>query len=73
MIKTDEDRNVIGVLRGHSGFLESNGNALEVSGVGQCSVGVSENGWKGVGGAVGDQSWIRWVLGNQMGISTLNS
>ena len=34
MMKTDEDRNVIGVLRGHSGFSESNGNASEVSGVG---------------------------------------
>ena len=33
MMKTDEDRNVIGVLRGCSEFLESNGNALEVLGV----------------------------------------
>ena len=39
MMKTDEDRNVIGVLRGHLGFLESDDNALEVSGVGQ-SLGV---------------------------------
>ena len=30
--------------------------------------GVSEDGWNGVGGAVGDQSWIGWDLGNQMGI-----
>ena len=35
MMKIDEDRNVIGVLRGCLGFLENNGNALEVSGVGQ--------------------------------------
>ena len=35
MMKTDEDRNVIGVLGGHLGFLESDGNALEVLGVGQ--------------------------------------
>ena len=34
MMKTDEDRNVIGVLRGHSGFSESDGNVLEVSVVG---------------------------------------
>ena len=34
MMKTDEDRNVIGVLGGHLGFLESNGNVSEVSGVG---------------------------------------
>ena len=39
MTKTDEDRNVIGVLRGHSEFSESNGNALEVSGGAQ-SLGV---------------------------------
>ena len=31
MMKTDEDRNVIKVLGGHS-VLESDGNALEVSG-----------------------------------------
>ena len=35
MMKTDENRNVIGVLRGHLGFSESDGNVLEVSGVGQ--------------------------------------
>ena len=29
MMKTNEDRNVIVVLRGHSEFLESNDNALE--------------------------------------------
>ena len=34
MIKTGEDRNVVGVLRGHSGFLESNDNVSEVLGVG---------------------------------------
>ena len=34
MMKTDEDRNVIRVLGGHLGFLESDGNALEVLGVG---------------------------------------
>ena len=32
MMKTDEDRNVIGVLRGCLEFSESNGNASEVSG-----------------------------------------
>ena len=32
MMKTDEDRNVIGVLGGHSGVSESNGSVLEVSG-----------------------------------------
>ena len=37
MMKTDEDRNVIGVLRGCSEFLESDGNALEVLGVAQSS------------------------------------
>ena len=37
MMKTNEDRNVIGVLRGHSEFSESDGNALEVSGVAQSS------------------------------------
>ena len=37
MMKTDEDRNVIGVLGGCLGFLESNGNVLEVSGVGRSS------------------------------------
>ena len=31
MMKTDEDRNVIGVLGGHSELLESDGNATEVS------------------------------------------
>ena len=39
MMKTDEDRNVIRVLGGHSEFLESDGNALEVSGDAQ-SLGV---------------------------------
>ena len=37
MMKTDEDRNVIGVLGGHSEFLESNGNVLEVLGGAQSS------------------------------------
>ena len=37
MMKTDEDRNVIGVLRGHLEFSESNGNVLEVLGVGRSS------------------------------------
>ena len=32
MMKTDEDRNVIGALRGHLEFSESDGNASEVSG-----------------------------------------
>ena len=32
MMKTDEDRNVIGVLGGHSEFLESDGNMVEVLG-----------------------------------------
>ena len=32
MMKTNEDVNVIGVLRGHSEFLESNSNASEGSG-----------------------------------------
>ena len=32
MMKTDEDRNVIGVLRGHSGSSESDGNVSEVLG-----------------------------------------
>ena len=35
MKKTDEDRNVIGVLRGCLGFTESNGDASEVLGVSQ--------------------------------------
>ena len=39
MMKTDEDRNVIGVLRGHLGFSESDDNVSEISGVGQ-SLGV---------------------------------
>ena len=39
MMKTDEDRNVIGVLGGRLEFSESNGNVLEVSGVAQ-SLGV---------------------------------
>ena len=33
MMKIDEDRNVIGVLGSRLEFLESNGSALEVSGV----------------------------------------
>ena len=37
MMKTDEDRNVIRVLGGHSGFSESDGNASEVLGVGWSS------------------------------------
>ena len=32
MMKTDEDRNVIRVLGGHSEFSESDGNVSEVSG-----------------------------------------
>ena len=32
MMKTDEDRNVMGVLGGHSEFSESDGNVSEVSG-----------------------------------------
>ena len=39
MMKTDEDRNVIGVLGGHLEFLESDGNVSEVSGGAQ-SLGV---------------------------------
>ena len=39
MMKTDEDRNVIGVLRGRLEFSESDGNALEVLG-GTWSLGV---------------------------------
>ena len=38
MMKTDEHRNVIGVLRGHLGFLESDGNASEALGGAQSSV-----------------------------------
>ena len=37
MMKTNEDRNVIGVLQGHSEFLESDSNALEGSGGAQSS------------------------------------
>ena len=37
MMKIDEDRNVIRVLRGCLGFSESNDNALEVLGVGWSS------------------------------------
>ena len=37
MMKTDEDRNVIRVLGGHSGFLESDGSVLEVLGVARSS------------------------------------
>ena len=37
MMKTDEDRNVIGVLRGHLGFSEGDGNVSEVLGIGQSS------------------------------------
>ena len=37
MMKTNEDRNVIRVLRGHSEFLESDSNASEVSGGAQSS------------------------------------
>ena len=32
MMKTNEDRNVIGVLQGHLEFLEGDSNALEGSG-----------------------------------------
>ena len=32
MMKTDEDRNVIGILGGHSEFSESDGNASECKG-----------------------------------------
>ena len=39
MMKTNEDRNVIGVLGGPSEFSESDGNALEVLG-GVWSLGV---------------------------------
>ena len=39
MMKTDEDRNVIRVLGGHSEFSESDGSVLEVLGVAQ-SLGV---------------------------------
>ena len=39
MMKTDEDRNVIGVLRCHLEFSESNGNVSDVSGGAQ-SLGV---------------------------------
>ena len=39
MMKTDKDRNVNGVLGGHSEFSESDGNALEVLG-GARSLGV---------------------------------
>ena len=35
MMKTEEDRNVIGVLGGHLGFSESDGSVSEVSGAGQ--------------------------------------
>ena len=27
-----------------------------------CSLGVLEDGWNGVGAALGDRSWIGWVL-----------
>ena len=37
MMKTNEDRNVIGVLGGHLEFSESNSNALEGSGGAQSS------------------------------------
>ena len=37
MMKTNEDRNVIGVLRGHLELSESDGNALEVLGGAQSS------------------------------------
>ena len=69
MMKTDEDRNVIGVLRGHSGFLERDGNALENLGVGwslgvwlaQCRSlgGWSEQSWGSGRGSILDQmdSW----------------
>ena len=43
---------------------------LGVWGFGLHSVRVSEDGWNGVRGAVGDQSWIRQDLGNWTGIST---
>ena len=39
MMKTNEDRNVIGVLQGHSEFLKSESNASEDSGGAQ-SLGV---------------------------------
>ena len=39
MMKTNEDRDVIGVLRGHLEFSESDGNVSEVSG-GAWSLGV---------------------------------
>ena len=37
MMKTNEDRNVIGVLRGHLEFSESDSNALEGLGGAQSS------------------------------------
>ena len=43
-----------------SEFSESDSNASEGS----------EDGWNRVRGVVGDWSWIRWDLGNRMGIST---
>ena len=60
MMKTNEDRNVIGVLGGHLEFSVSDSNVSEGSG----------GAWNGVGGVVGDRSWIGQDLGNQMGIST---
>ena len=52
MMKTNEDRNVIGVLGGCLEFSESNGNALEV--LGDCSelrglVSVVSESWRMVG------------------------
>ena len=59
MMKTNEDRNVIGVFQGRLEFRERQKMCWRVQGVlgvwgfGQRSVGVSEDGWNGVGGALG--------------------
>ena len=64
--QNNEDRNVVGGLRGHLKVSEGDAIVLEVSGV--CwslgewshSIRILEDGQNRVGGAVGDWSWIGW-------------
>ena len=67
MMKTDEDRNVIGVLGGHLGFSESDGSAVEVLGAGR-SLGVWLAWCWSLGGWL-EQSWRsgRGLILDQMG------
>ena len=60
MMKTDEDRNVIRVIRGHLGFSKSEGSASEISGVAQSSGVWLAQSWS-LGG------WSEWSQGSGRG------